>query len=97
MLARVARYEVDPERCDDAVDAFLAAGREIADFPGLAHGYLLVDSESGAVLTVTLWADQGSLDASATRAAGLRRRAIGAVEGDVQWVQDYDVVRDFGS
>jgi heme-degrading monooxygenase HmoA len=97
MLARVARYEVDPERCDDAVDAFLAAGREIADFPGLERGYLLVDAESGAVMTLTLWADQASMDASATRAASLRRKAIGAVEGDVQSVQDYDVVRDFGS
>jgi heme-degrading monooxygenase HmoA len=95
MLARVARYTVDPERCEEAVEAFTEAAREIAEERGLEQGYLFVDSESGAIVTVTVWADQTTMDASEVHAATLRRRAIGAVEGDVQSVQVFDVVRDF--
>ena len=95
MLARVARYTVDPERCEEAVAAFTEAAREIAEERGLEQGYLFVDSESGAIVTVTVWADQTTMDASEVHAATLRRRAIGAVEGDVQSVQVFDVVRDF--
>jgi heme-degrading monooxygenase HmoA len=95
MLARIARYTVDPERCEEAVEAFTEAAREIAEERGLEQGYLFVDSESGAIVTVTVWADQTTMDASEVHAATLRRRAIGAVEGDVQSVQVFDVVRDF--
>jgi quinol monooxygenase YgiN len=95
MLARIARYTIDPERCDEAVEAFTEAAREIADEQGLEQGYLFVDSESGSIATVTMWADQATLDASEVHAAALRRRAISAVEGDVQSVQVFDVVRDF--
>jgi heme-degrading monooxygenase HmoA len=95
MLARIARYEVDPERCDDAVRAFQESAREIADFAGLHSGYICVDSESGAVITVTFWEDQQSLDASEVHAAAARQRAIREVDGDVLAVQVYDVVRDF--
>ena len=95
MLARIARYTVDPERCEEAVEAFTEAAREIAEERGLEQGYLFVDSESGAIVTVTVWADQTTMDASEVHAATLRRRAIGAVEGDVQSVQVFDIVRDF--
>jgi heme-degrading monooxygenase HmoA len=95
MLARIARYSIAPERCDEAVEAFTDAAREISEHRGLEQGYLFVDSESGSIMTVTVWADQASLDASEVRAATLRRRAVGAVEGDVLSVQVFDVVRDF--
>jgi heme-degrading monooxygenase HmoA len=94
MLARVARYEVPPERCDEAVDAFTSAGSDIAALPGFHSGYVLVDSETGAVVSCTFWEDEQSLEAGATRAAGARRQAIGAVDGDVLSVQTFDVVRE---
>jgi heme-degrading monooxygenase HmoA len=96
MLARVARYEVAPERCDETVKAFEETGPEIAGLAGFEGGYVLVDSETGSVVTFTFWEGSQALDASATRATSLRRRAIDAVEGDVTSVQTFDVVRELG-
>ena len=97
MQARVARYVVAPERCDEAVAAFQSAAREImASMSGLSGGYIFVDSETGTTMTITLWESQAALDASGTRAAALRQRAVHEVDGEVQSVQVFDVVRDFG-
>jgi heme-degrading monooxygenase HmoA len=96
MLARVARYEVAPERCDEALKAFQESALDIAAMSGLERGYVLIDSETGAMFTVTVWKNQAALDASETRAAAARRRAIAVVEGEVHWVQVFDVVREIG-
>jgi heme-degrading monooxygenase HmoA len=96
MQARVARYEVPPERCDEAVQAFLDSAREIADMNGFGQGYVFVDSQTGVAVSLTLWEDNAAFEASATKAALARRRAVDAVDGEVQWVQTFDVVRRFG-
>src|ERR671936_606006 len=75
MLARVARYGVPPDRCDDAVKAFLNSAQEIAAIDGFGRGYLLVDSETGATVTLTLWESHAAFETSATVAALARRRA----------------------
>ena len=91
----MARYLVDPDRCDDAVRAFSEAAGEIADLDGLEQGYICVNSEDGTVMTITIWRDQAALDASETRAVTLRQRAIREVDGELQSVHVFDVVRDF--
>jgi heme-degrading monooxygenase HmoA len=96
MLARVARYQVPPERCDDALREFGEASRSISEMDGLEGGYIFVDSESGTMLTVTVWRDQPTLDASEVRAASMRQRAAREVDGEVQSVWVFDVVRSFG-
>ena len=96
MLARVARYELPPERCEEAVQAFLDSAREIADMSGFGQGYLFVDSATGAAVSMTLWEDHAAFEASATKAALARRRAVDTVDGEVEWVQNFDVVRRFG-
>jgi heme-degrading monooxygenase HmoA len=96
MLARVARYEVPPDRCDEAVDAFLDSAKEIAAMDGFQNGYVFVDSETGETMTVVFWQSHAAADNSATHAATARRRAITAVDGEVQSVQAFDVVREFG-
>ena len=96
MLARVARYEINPERCDEAVDAFMESAQSIAGMDGLERGYVLVDSENGGVMTITFWRDDNTAEASAVAATRARRRAVEAVDGDVLSVQSFDVVRDFG-
>ena len=45
MLARVARYEVPPDRCDEAVEALAESAKEIADMDGFQNGYVFVDSK----------------------------------------------------
>jgi heme-degrading monooxygenase HmoA len=91
----VARYQVEPDRCDDAVRAFGEAATEIADMEGLEQGYICVNSEDGTVMTITVWRDQASLDASETRAVTLRQRAVREVDGELQSVHVFDVVHDF--
>ena len=97
MLARLARYEIDPDRCDDAVRSFQESAREVAELDGFEDGYIFVDPQEGRVMTVTVWRDQQALDASEVRAASLRQRAVQRVDGDVDWVHVFDIVREFGS
>jgi heme-degrading monooxygenase HmoA len=97
MQARVARYEVAPERCDEAVEALLEAARDIAAMDGFESGYVFVDSETGETMTLTFWENQAAAEASATRAATARRRAVSTVDGEVASVQSFDVVREFVS
>ena len=97
MQARVARYEVSADRCDESVTAFLESAQAIAEMDGFDSGFVLVDSETGATMTLTFWESGAAADASATHAASARRRAVDAVDGEVQSVQSFDVVRAFGS
>jgi heme-degrading monooxygenase HmoA len=88
---------VSPDRCDEAVKAFLESAQEIAAMDGFDSGYVLVDSETGETMTFTFWESRAAADASASHAAAARRRAVTAVDGEVQSVQSFDVVRPFGS
>jgi heme-degrading monooxygenase HmoA len=95
MLARVARYEVPPERVGEAVVAFQEAAMTIAELDGVEGIWIFADSDSGTTMTVSLWRDQQTLDASEVRAATLRQRAARNVGGEVQSVFIFDVVRAF--
>jgi heme-degrading monooxygenase HmoA len=95
--ARVARYEVSADRCEETVKAFLESAEAIAEMDGFDSGYVLVDSETGATMTLTFWDSRAAADASGTHAASARQRAVNAVDGEVQSVQSFDVVRPFGS
>jgi heme-degrading monooxygenase HmoA len=93
----VARYEVAADRCDESVKAFLDSAKSISGMDGFDSGFVLVDSDTGETMTVTFWESRAAADASATHAASARRRAIDAVDGEVQSVQSFDVVRPFAS
>ena len=95
MQARVARYEVPPDRCDEAVEAFVDSAKEIASMDGFESGYVFVDSETGATMTVTFWQSHAAAEDSATRAATVRQRAVSSVDGEVQSVQGFDLVHEF--
>ena len=94
MHARVARYRIDPERCEDAVASFKEAGAEISKLDGFQDGYVLVDSDDGEVVTITIWDSHASLEASDMKATSARRRASEAVEGTVEAVTRYGVAID---
>ena len=85
------------DRSDEAVQAFVDSAQAIAEMDGFDSGYVLVDSETGETMTLTFWESGAAADASATRAASARRRAVDAVDGEVQSVQSFDVVQAFGS
>ena len=94
MLARVARYEVDRERIDEAVQAFGEAAGEIEQLDGFAGGYVLIDPDDGRTLTLTLWENATVLENSERVAARFRRQAADAVGGSVLSVEKFDVARE---
>ena len=91
MQARVARYRIEPERCQDAVASFTEAGAEIARLDGYRDGYVFVDPEDGCILTVTVWESHNALNASEMKANSSRRRAAEAVDGTVEAVSRFEV------
>ena len=62
---------------------------------GFESGYVFVDSETGATMTVTFWQSHAAAEDSATRAATVRQRAVSSVDGEVQSVQGFDLVHEF--
>ena len=97
MLARVARYEVDSTRIDDAVAAFGDAAKELEGLDGFAGGWVLVDHEDGRTMTVTLWNNFAALENSERTAGKLRREAAGAVGGSVLSVEKFEVAQELGA
>ena len=97
MFARVARYEVPPERMDDAVKAFREAVTEIEGINGLKGGSVLVDAEDGVVMSMTFWDSRTAMEDSEVKAAGLRQQAAKEVDGTVVSVHCLDVVAEIGA
>jgi heme-degrading monooxygenase HmoA len=96
MLARVARYEVDPARIDAAVEAFAKAAGEVEQLQGFAGGYVLVDPEDGRTMTLTLWENAAVLENSESVAGRARRRAAESVDGSVLSVEKFEVAQELG-
>jgi hypothetical protein len=96
MFARLARYAIPPDRVDEAVRSFREAGTELSHLAGFTNGYLLVDPDDGTAITLTLWESRRALDDSATRAGGMRLRAVQAVDGSCESVAEYEVPLEFG-
>jgi heme-degrading monooxygenase HmoA len=94
MFARVAMYEVPADRIDDAAESFRQAIDEIRAMAGLAGAYLLVSTDSGRVLTMTLWESRAEMEASRVTASRLRSEAAGALGGSVVNSDEYEVAAD---
>jgi heme-degrading monooxygenase HmoA len=97
MLARVARYEVDSGRIDEAVSAFGDAAKEIEGLDGFAGGYVLVDHEDGRTMTLTLWENSAALENSERAAGKARREAASSVGGNVLSVEKFEVAQELAS
>jgi hypothetical protein len=94
MFARVSQLSIPPERIQDALGAFDdhvdPAIRMQPDFLG---GLILADPETGKMLAVSLWEDEGAMHN--TDDASYWFRAFGAQEagGTVETVETYKVYR----
>jgi heme-degrading monooxygenase HmoA len=97
VFARVSIYEVPVERVRDAAETFGQAIGQIRTMENLAAAYLLVDADSGKVLTMTLWDSVAAMEASRVAASRLRSDAVRTVQGSVQSTDEYEVVaRELG-
>jgi heme-degrading monooxygenase HmoA len=97
MFARVARYEVEPDRMDEAIEAFREAAAQLETIAGLMGGYVLSDSDDGVIMTMTFWENRSAMDNSEVKAAGLRQQAAKSVDGTVVSVHCLDVPIEIGS
>jgi heme-degrading monooxygenase HmoA len=97
MFARVARYEVEPDRTQEAIDAFHDAVAQLNGTEGLEGGYVCVDYEDGAIMSMTLWQNRVAMDESERKAAGLRSEAAKRVDGRVVSVQSLEVAIEIGT
>ncbi len=95
MFARLARYQISSERCEEAVESFRNVVQRLSELRGLAQGYVLLDPDEGKILTLTLWADRAAIEESRGRASGLRQEAVRAVDGSVESVAEYRVALEF--
>jgi heme-degrading monooxygenase HmoA len=97
VFARVSTYEVPPDKADDATDTFRQAIGEIRKLNGLVTAYVLVNADSGRVVTMTLWENASVMEASRMTASRLRREAVRALDGDVLSTEEYEVAaRELG-
>ena len=97
MFARVARYEVEPARMDEAVEAFREAVTQIEGLEGLRGGSVLIDAEDGVIMSMTFWDSRAAMESSEVKAAGLRQHAAKSVDGVVVSVHCLDVVAQVGT
>jgi heme-degrading monooxygenase HmoA len=97
MFARVARYEVAPERIEQATAAFGEAAAQLEGIEGLVGGYVLTDAEDGVVMSMTLWENRAAMEQSEVQASGLRQQAAKQVDGTVVSVHQLDVVIELGA
>ena len=97
MFARVARYNVEPDRTGEAIDAFREAARELESASGMKGGYVLADWEDGAIMSLTFWENRAAMDDSESKAAGLRQQAAKSVDGEVVSVHNFDVPIEIGT
>jgi heme-degrading monooxygenase HmoA len=96
MFARVARYDVPPDRTHEAIEAFHDAVAQLEGTNGLQGGYVCVDYEDGAIMSMTLWENRSAMDESERQASELRQDAAKRVEGTVVSVQSLDVAIEIG-
>jgi heme-degrading monooxygenase HmoA len=94
VFARVVRYSVDPERCEEALHAFERAALEIGEIDGIAGGYVLADGDDGLIITVTLWTDRTAMENSEVRASRLRQDALRTVDGEIISVERLSVAAE---
>jgi heme-degrading monooxygenase HmoA len=82
MFARVSTIQGTPEHLEEAI-RYLAAPATFRQAKGFKGNYLLVDRESGKMLTITLWETEADLQATAQAVNPLRQegaRLAGAAE-----------------
>jgi heme-degrading monooxygenase HmoA len=87
VFARVVRYSVEPERCEEALKAFEEAAEQIGDIEGIQGVYVMTDGDSGRIMTLTLWENQAAMEASEVRASAARQDALRKVDGEIDSVE----------
>ena len=96
MHARVSSYQLGSASSGDVAGAFEGAARAVQEMQGNQGGMLLVDSEHGKAMTITLWDNEKALRDSEQQADTIRQQAAGDAGMTISGVEVYEVALDFG-
>ena len=92
MFASVSTYQGPPDQIDEGVryaqENIVPTLQEVEGFEGV---YLLIDRQSGKVLTITLWESEEAMRASEEEANRLRSESAEAGSQEVIGVERYEV------
>lgn len=91
--ARMTRVTIDPERIDDAVDAYgttTLPALELLD--GFCSAVLLVDRSAGMGLSSVTFDSRSALDASRELAKGIRSTSVAKMGAEIVEVRESEVV-----
>ena len=92
MYARVSRYQVPVASLGDDIRGADETEKRVADWPGSAGLYYLVDRESGQTMAITLWDDEQSMSNSENNATQLRQETSSKSGAKLVSVERYEVV-----
>jgi len=96
MHARVSYYDLGTASKDDATNAFDSARDAVESMPGNKGGMMLVDTENGKAITITLWETEQALRDTEQAANALREQAAGGAGMSISGVEAYEVALEFG-
>jgi heme-degrading monooxygenase HmoA len=88
MVARVSTYRGGS---DKLLDGFRRTTEALAQLDGFERAYFLTDAESGRSMTMTVWASQAAMDASAEWAEKAREHAAHDSGAVVESVTGFEV------
>ncbi|MGE5691772.1 MAG: antibiotic biosynthesis monooxygenase family protein [Pseudomonadota bacterium] len=94
MFARLATYDVPEGTEEEARAAFRDAIARIRECRGLRDAFVLLGTESGRTVTITLWEDRAAMADSRVVASRLRSEAVASLGGDIVSVDEYEVVEE---
>ncbi len=76
MYARVTMVQASVERLDEGIEAWKAGQSALVAHPGFRGNMLLVDRQTGKLLTVGLWETEADLQATMAQATSLREEVV---------------------
>lgn len=88
--ARLSRYQIPADKVDVAIRAQAGDGAtQVRQIPGNTGAYLLIDRQSGAALSITLWENESALNASKEAANETQARLAASVNATILGVEPY--------
>jgi heme-degrading monooxygenase HmoA len=95
MFARVSTYRAAD--ADKLLEGFQSVTAPLEQIDGFSHAYFLVDRDSGKAMSVTVWASEQALSASAAKADELRTQGTETGGGSIESVEHYEIGLTVGS
>ncbi|MGW1887042.1 hypothetical protein [Streptomyces sp. NPDC001970] len=92
MFARLSTYQGSPVPAEGDLSATSeAVVKQIQDVPGFVGVYYLVDRSTGKAVSMTLWEDEPSMEASEERAGQIREETARREGQRVLSVEGFEV------